>query len=415
MRDFPIGGALRSLPVSRNPSDALTASAVGSGRKLSGFESPAAAGLGNNVKSVGQTERKERRHVAYKAKNTAAHILRNQGDKLLKLSSRVSHCRYVAYQPSVSLEVAESKARFDGLKSCNSVWCCPLCSSRISHGRRDELNTLLAGARASGLSVVMLTLTASHKRDMVLASWLEAFKLAKKALRNHRSWRSFKPSFVGSVTATEVTHSEANGFHPHFHEILVLDCPAQDAVASVERLRSAWLASLAGVGLSGGDAAFQVQPASAAGDYIGKFGAAEELALAGNKQGRGGSRTPWQLLLDAGDADNPRRSRDASIWAEYAAAFVGRRQLVWSPGLKSRFGIGDVSDDALPDPDAVSVPHLLRVWGGSSDGWRSARRRSVALLNAAETGGDLDVAEFGPTDASRWFSRPSSVVIDPGD
>lgn len=364
------------------------------------------------VKSVGHSAKNEARIAAYKAKNTAANILRKQDEKLATLGKRVSHCRYVAFSDQVGLVKAGERARFDGLKSCNSVWCCPLCSARISAGRRDELNALLSGARSEGLAVVMLTLTASHKRGMVLAEWLEAFKLAKKALRNHRAWRSLKPLFAGSVTATEVTHSEANGFHPHFHELLLWKCSAEEALVAVEGLRSAWLASLAGVGLSGNEHAFQVQPASAAGEYVGKFGAAEELALSGAKSGRQGSRTPWQLLADAGDTENRAACQDAAIWAEFAAAFRGRRQLVWSPGLKLRFGISEVSDDEIPDAAPQEIPELLRVWPGSSDGWREARRRSVSLLHAAESGGDLDAAEFGPTDRQRWQEKSFGSVVE---
>lgn len=370
-------------------------------------------GLGNNVKSLDHDERQGRRYSAYRHKNTAANILINQGDKLAKLAKRVSHCRYVSRQEFVTLEAAEGRASFDGLKRCNSVWCCPLCSARISAGRRDELNDLLSAARAERLSVVMLTLTASHKRGMNLAAWLEAFKRAKERLRQRREWRAFKPAFVGSVTATELTHSDANGFHPHFHELLVIDLPPADAMAAVEKLRSAWLASLSGVGLSGNKAAFQVQPASAAGEYVGKFGAAEEIALHGSKRGRGGSRSPWQLLADAGGSDDPVFARrSAAIWAEYASAFLGRRQLVWSPGLKARFGINEVPDADLAEPDEPAKPQVLRAWFGKSDGWRAARRRSCALLDAAEVGGCLDAAEFGQTDAQRWAFRPDERLLE---
>lgn len=365
------------------------------------------------VSKVGGVASKERRFAAYKDKNTAALILSKQGDRLETLARRVSHCRYVAFDPVVALERSEKGARFSGLKRCDSVWCCPLCSARISAGRRDELNAALSAARAQGLAVVMLTLTARHSRKMNLAAWLDAFKKAKKAMRQHWGWKAFKPAFVGSVTATEVTHG-ANGFHPHFHEILFIDLPSDQALLAVEKLRSVWLASLSGVGLSGEKAAFDVRPASAAGDYVAKFGAAEELTLTQSKAGRGEtSRTPWQLLSDAGDAANADAATDVAIWAEYARAFMGRRQLVWSHKLKARFGVDDVADDEIPDTEAAPEPQVLRAWLGSSESWRAARRRSVALLNAAESGGCLDAAEFGETDASRWSSRPSGDVLEP--
>ena len=148
----------------------------------------------------------------------------------------------------------------------------------------------MCGARSQGLSVVMLTLTARHNRRMALAPFLDALKVAKQCLQRRRDWRALP--LVGSVTATEVTHGD-NGFHPHFHVLLVLDAPQDQAERMIEGLRKAWLASLAGRGLSGEKAAFHVQDASAAGAYVAKFGAAEELALQGSKRGRNGSRGPW--------------------------------------------------------------------------------------------------------------------------
>lgn len=356
------------------------------------------AALGNNVKSVVQNDAHERNLSRFASKWAAANLLKGHDDRL---AVRLSHCGYVARQQVVALErdAATRRAGFDGLKTCASVWCCPCCSPRISAKRKDELDALLAGARAGGLAVVMLTLTARHDRSMALASFLDALKAAKKLLRQRRDWRAVvKPVFVGSVTATEVTQG-GNGWHPHFHEILVLDCSPADALGLVESLRSGWLANLNGVGLSGNHAAFQVQSANAVGAYVAKFGAAEELALAGSKRGRNGSRGPWQLLEDARDGDK----RAAALWIEYALAFRGRRQLVWSPGLKARFGVGEVSDeDAAAEIEPAPVAEVLRSWAGSGECWRSARRRRVQLVRAAEIGDSLDVAEFGPTDAEMW-------------
>ena len=63
-----------------------------------------------------------------------------------------------------------------------------------------------------------------------------------------------------------------------------------EALDLVEKLREPWLASLRAEGLDGSGAAFQVQGATAAGNYVGKWGAAEEeLALSGKKSGRAGA------------------------------------------------------------------------------------------------------------------------------
>lgn len=378
-----------------------------SGRRGSAAAGPEGAALGKNAKSVRHAEAHERNLSRFASKWAAANLMQGQCDKLAK---RLSHCGYVARQFDVTLERngETGRAGFDGLKTCASVWCCPCCSPRISARRKDDMDKLLSGARAEGHAVLMLTLTARHDRSMRLAPFLDALKRAKQKLRRRRDWAALP--LVGSVTATEVTHG-GNGWHPHFHEILLLDCGPADALARVEGLRAAWLASLAAVGLSGERAALQVQSAQAAGAYVAKFGAADEIALHGQKRGRNGSRGPWQLLDDARDGD----ARAAAAWIEYALAFRGRRQLVWSPGLKARFGIEDVPDDQAAgevEPEPAPVERL-RTWAGAGPRWKQARRRRVALVHAAEAGESLDAAEYGPTDALRWQLRGGDAVLEP--
>lgn len=367
--------------------------------------------LGINAKTVDHTAKHDRALSRVASKWAGANLLKASGSKLATVAKRLSHCGLVAFEPVVELRRNEAtgEASFSGLKTCGSVWLCPCCSPRISVARKGELDMLLSGARTAGLSPVMLTLTARHDRSMRLAPFLSALKAAKQRFRQRREWKALP--FQGSVTATEVTHG-GNGWHPHFHEIVLLDAAPADAVRLLGDLAAVWLRCLEAFGLSGEKAAFHVQGASAVGTYVAKFGAAGEVALHGSKTGRGGSRSPWQLLDDARDGDK----RAAAIWCEYAAAFHGRRQLVWSRGLKARFGIGEVPDDeaaAEVDPSPAPQVVTLRAWFGSGDGWRQARRRRVALASAAEACGCLDAAEFGLTDAQRWARNGNASVIDP--
>lgn len=393
--------AAPSCPASRGASSRPAARPAGA---AGGAES---AALGNNVGIAPRTDEHERNLSRFASKWAAANLLKHQDEKA---AVALSHCAYVAFQSFVDLErnSATGRASFRNLKTCGRVWLCPCCSPRISNRRRDELNRLLAGARASGLSPVMLTLTARHDKAMKLAPFLDALKLAKRKLTGRQVYARL--SLVGSVTACEYSYG-ANGHHPHYHVILLLQAPASEAVGLVETLRPAWLTALRSVGLDGNEAAFHVQDASAAANYIGKFGAADELALQGQKRGRKGSRSPWQLLDDARDGDK----RAGAIWCEYAAAFTGTAQLWWSRGLKARFGIGETSDDeAAAEAEPADVPTLetLRTWVASGN-WRQARRRRVALAEAAERGLPLDPAEFGPTDAERWRRLGGDQLLEP--
>jgi hypothetical protein len=258
----------------------------------------------------------------------------------------------------------------------------------------------------------MVTLTARHGIRDRLADQLEAMKVAKRRLRQRREWRSLKGRIAGTVTATEVTHGQ-NGWHTHFHEILLMDAPDEgEALAMLEGMGRVWRACLVGVGLSGGRVAWQAQGAAAAGSYVSKWGAGEEMTLRDAKRGRGKGLTPMQLLGDADAGDD----EAAALWRTYALAFKGRRQLVWSPGLKAAAGIEEMSDDdaaqdeAQDDGTAEALLHIEHGdWTGRR-GWRGARHRRARVLDAAETGGAAAAAAV-----ARDGGEDRGLDHDPGD
>jgi hypothetical protein len=238
----------------------------------------------------------------------------------------------------------------------------------------------------------MVTLTARHGRDDDLKELLSKMKDAKGRWARHRSYRVVKTMVVGSVTATEVTGGGANGWHPHFHVIFVTS-----GEIDFSPLRDAWLASLRGAGLDGTGAGWDVRDADEIGIYIGKWGAAEELALKDHKKGRSGGRTPAQLLAASCDDDDVLAGK---LWAEYACVFQGRRQLVWSRGLKALAGIGEVDDDQAAKDEKqddqeetgrANIKH--RTWVDDV-AVRGADRRAEVLERAEEVGPDTAVAEI---------------------
>lgn len=372
------------------------------------------APLGNTAKSVDQIgadrAARERRAQAFRLQRTAAAILPDE---------RVGLCRWavVSRQAGVDVHLTEYdggtvRASYAGLQTCGSVWLCPCCGRRISETRRGELNALLGWARERGLIPIMVTLTARHGIRDRLTAQLEAMKVAKRRLRQRREWRAVKGRIVGTVTATEVTHGQ-HGWHTHFHEIFLMDAPDEgEALAMLEGMGRVWRACLLGVGLSGGRVAWQAQGAAAAGSYVSKWGAGEEMTLGDAKRARGKGRTPLQLLADADAGDD----EGAALWRTYAKAFKGRRQLVWSPGLKTAAGIDEMSDDdaaqdeAQDDGTAEALLHIEHGdWTGRR-GWRGARHRRARVLDAAETGGAAAAAAV-----ARDGGEDRGLDHDPGD
>jgi hypothetical protein len=329
--------------------------------------------------------RREGRARRFKLQRTAARLLEGQG--------RVGLCRYSVVSKAAGVELVtsrygadgEARAHYEGTQTCGSVWLCPCCGARISEQRRRELNTLLSWARAEGLRPVMITLTARHGVRDRLVDQLDAMKRAKQRLRQRREWRGLRDQIEGTVTATEVTHG-GHGWHSHFHEIVLVRAQDEDeAIEAIRILGDVWRRCLEGVGLSGGRAAFDVQGAAAAGQYVGKWGAAEELALGDAKEGRTGGRTPMQLLSDAEAGD----TQAAALWKEYAAAFHGRRQLVWSPGLKESAGVEDVDDATAATDERQEEQEEIARAGIDYETWKArvARRkrdRRAELLDRAE-------------------------------
>lgn len=328
----------------------------------------------------------------------------------IRRDHRIAKCKWCKVTAQVELHLNSygegadmvQRASYKGLAICGNVWGCPVCGARVSRVRRGELNTLLAWAREQRLVPVMLTLTARHGRGDRLADLLEAMKNAKRRLRQRAEWRALP--YAGSVTATEITHGTAHGWHPHFHEIVLLRCADEaEALTMVQPLANAWRVSLRAFRLDGAAAAFDAQGAAAAGDYVTKWGVAEEMTLRDSKRGREGKagaakgRIPLELARLAALGEN----HATHLWLEYFEATSGqrRRQLVWSRGLKTECGVAEVEDElaAAQESDDGQVSAPVYEWGA---GWSAVVRKRVRLMEAAEIGGAAAVAAamVGPDD-----------------
>ena len=363
------------------------------------------ATLVTTAKSVRQTvapdtPAQERRTTRFKHQRAAAKLFPG---------SRTANCLWAVSSLTYGVDVihnpVERRARFNGLQTCGSVWVCPCCSATVSQLRCREANALLSWGRKQGYRPVMVSLTFRHAHGDDLAQQLDALKASKQRWARHRAFADYRASLVGSVTATEVTGGGQHGWHPHFHQIMIVKADTEkEAIAKTEALRDAWMASLRAEGLDGNEAAFHVQGAAQAGQYIAKWGAAEELVLSGKKSGRSG-RAPFELLAAFADGD----AKAGALFAEYGRVFKGRRQLVWSPGLKKLAGIDEVTDEQAAEEavrlaDAAKEDAVLRNFTPGE--WKKIRPQRGAVLKFAELAGaaGVDAVERAnalpyPTDA----------------
>lgn len=294
------------------------------------------------------------------------------GEREFRTKFCLSHLQFDKDYLSLLYSDKQSKARFYGAAVCGSVWTCPVCAERITAVRRSELKKLLSLTK---YRVVMVTFTLEHHEGEALKPMVDSLNRAVRAMKKHRAWRRFskKWGLVGHVHALEVTRGK-NGWHPHRHEMLVLDpekLPKDGseakALLETEMRRELYEMYHFELNEAGRDCDEEHGVAVSAnrkdyGDYISKWGVTEELTRSTNKLASNGGKSVWELLTDAVNGD-------ASAWAdflEYARAFKGKKQLHWSKGLREllELPLKELSDEeaanTLPEPEERTVVQLSR-------------------------------------------------------
>jgi hypothetical protein len=190
---------------------------------------------------------------------------------------------------------------------------------------------------------------------------------------------------AGWARALEVTHGDANGWHPHIHAVFFLDVGG-DAEAFGEWLFGRWcdVVERLGLGSCNPDLWRWERAASldAAVNYVVKGNFDQELTRGHMKRAKGGNRTPWQLLEASAAGDR----RAAALFGEYSRAFKGARQVTYSHGFKS------ASDDELV-AEIENGPIVCHIWAKH---WYRIVERGlrIGVLEAAEDGGLIGVKAF---------------------
>lgn len=392
------------------PFDACRGGQVTANRRgKAGPKAASGASLGNKRKNV-DALRRER----WADQRQAANIYRRNADAegidLREIKGRgVTLCGWtqIANKGGSRLMLVElgddhgAKAFWSGLQRCGGVWNCPVCTQAKAEAARISLNLGLAAARRLGLSPVMMTLTARHSRDMSLQDFWDALSAAEKALKASDPWKKLNAKSTkkrgegpmrrgGFAKAIEVTHSERAGWHPHAHIICLIDLPEDAAIEAVKVLRDEWLHQLNRAGLDGtSDAArrhaFQVQGAAAAGNYVTKWGAAEEMTGGAKKEGRKGGRSMWQLLRDARTAETSQaRQKAEDLWYEAVRVMTGVHQLRMSPAFRAlaEEERERTASEEEQQPEAVEVWRCGLVRNDPT--WEHVRWKRLRAIEAAE-------------------------------
>lgn len=371
----------------------------------------AVASLGHSAKyaaRIGTTGKTGDKAAAAAASRRTRYAMQD-GARELVPHERVSRCSRYLRKGETHVELlyspSEGRAHYGCLEVCSSVWLCPVCAAKISEGRRRELVEAVNAVAAGGGAVLHATYTVQHSLGDNLAQLVESFGAAYRRLTGHKAYRALRREYgiIGAVRASEVTHGQ-NGWHPHYHVLLVLSRPlSKERMDELDcAIRNLWVGAARRAGLSMNSHGFRLnKTGGAVADYIAKYGREpagqpwgieSELSKMHLKSGKqSGHDTPWDLLRRFSEV---RDGRAAHLFREYAAVFKGRQQLVWSPGLRALLGLLDEKTD---EEVATSVPddaeHLLWV---KFDDWLHVLRyrQRAELLTLAGLGDAQAVKDF---------------------
>jgi hypothetical protein len=217
---------------------------------------------------------------------------------------RHCNCGAVPVGDRVEIRVKDGSAYYCGLETCGNVWLCPVCSAKTHHRRATELRDGLTTWEAAGHSASLVTITVPHGLDDRLAKLVDTERAAWKRITQGAAWQRLKRrlGIAGHIMALELTWGDENGWHPHYHVLLVhdQDLNAKAITALHAHIHSRLAASCSDHGLREPDQlhAVRIDPnisATATGAYIAKGGdwtPAEELTRGDLKTSRTGSRTP---------------------------------------------------------------------------------------------------------------------------
>lgn len=315
----------------------------------------------------------------------------------------------------VSAGVA-GKAFYKGLFVCGRLWVCPVCAAKISERRRLELVSALDSARAQGLKVMLLTQTIRHGLGDSLVDSLSGIAAAEKLMWSSRSGAAVRESLgiVGTIKTTEVLWGE-NGWHPHKHTLLFVSPDSDVGADYVEHVLSKlWISACVKKGLPAPsrEHGLTVQDGTYAAEYVSKWGLESEMTKGHSKVGKTGGMTPFALLqniLETGCAQS------WELFKEYASAFKGKRQLVWSKGLRAQLlpDVAEASDQELAESTAEDVNAVF--WASLSvQEWRAIKffKYESTLLDKSEDAQDPAVLQVwlnSVTDSYRYAKQGESV------
>ena len=304
-------------------------------------------------------------------------------------------------------DLGQRRALFHKVQKCGEFWVCPVCSHRITMGRREELRQAFGTTvTAHGGVAYLVTFTVPHSPADLLEDLLRQMLYARERLSNGSAFQNVlkrKPGkrtparlghkYWGRIRSLEIKWSPSGGWHPHLHEAWIFSEPLTTAELSVfDALPDAWADCcedwwLRRPGKNGTD----VRPIYDNAEYLAKFdsdrtwGAQYELAAGNAKSGLG----PWALLEGAMYGDSIARGK----FLEYAHAMRSVSPSSIHMGGKIRWAMKVSGQLVRSDDDLAtrieSDAELITTLTKSQYRWITETGSFSTVLQLAEAGADV--------------------------
>lgn len=288
---------------------------------------------------------------------------------------RVKSClrKPVGDHVDIKHNLAKDSYGYRNLETCASVWMCPVCAAKISEKRRVELTTGISNWHDQGGKVVMMTITVQHNHRTAFKKTLAELQTAYRSFLMSVPVKREMDSIgvVGRIRALETTYGE-NGWHPHFHVLLFVKSDDIHLEQSQTTLLDQWKRTCKRKGMSApNEHGLKLHDGAYASAYVSKWGLESEMTKGHIKKSRTGyspfDLARYDLGIYQGDAVPLAPGQAKQLFKEYAYCMKGKRQLVWSDGLRDRLGLKvELTDqqlvDQIEDQEILFVQIPLEMW-----------------------------------------------------
>lgn len=311
---------------------------------------------------------------------------------------RVTKCHRTRIKPSIEVwrSSKAKRAFYAGLMVCGSVWSCPVCAAKITERRKIEIEQ---APRINEFTKFMVTYTMQHNAGDRLRDLYRDLSEGLRDMKNSRGYKNMiaELQIVGTITGTEVTVSNANGWHPHKHALMFSRAEASqiNAMEIQQELSELFITAMQKRGrYVHAKIGVDVRTENVLSSYVAKMGEGEkesrwtlaaEIAKSPTKTGRDEDHFHPFELIDMYASGNIEAGK---FFKEYLIAMKSKTQLRYSKGLRALLGLGvEISDQEIAEHVEADAGLFALL---SANDWKiiNQQRRDVRgqILEVASSG-----------------------------